>query len=502
MSSNLNSHKSLKRGLLATSLSLAFCLGLPAFAADHLDSPAVAADPASDINDYYVFVNPNDADELIAVLTLNPLATGASQFSDAVVYDFWFEGLGGGMSSIQCTFSVDQRVNCTAPGNRSVAGPVGSMNVEGDFRVQAGLFDDPFFFDLAAFNTTVATLTPAFTDPGTDFFAGLNTLAIVIGIDRAALAPNGAADMTAKTYVTSARVGGTGINRGLNGPWWDSGNSGEGWYFSTYDVEGDLHVAAAYFGFDTMGNRYWLQGNGPATGNGATLEMREFDGGEFGQPLPTGTVTGVAHGTATVNFSSCTSGTVEYSANSNFPEYGESSYVLNNRPADDIADCQFFSAGEQAASSNKAHLAFQKERMGRPAINTALIPAARKDEYNASAAVSEWVGLFAADMAASLDVYDSLDGVSGNLLLGSSTALAGVLADDRLIIDMNVPTCGAYLAVELAGGGAPAACGGRTLDVDVIDATLGAAVGAAVSDNVDANDREFRTSFPFLADPN
>jgi hypothetical protein len=47
-------------------------------------------------------------------------------------------------------------------------------------------------------------------------------------------------------------------------------------------------------------------------------------------------------------------------------------------------------------------------------------------------------------------------------------------------------------------------CGGRTLSEDVMDVTLDALVafGAGVGDGVDANDREFLTSFPFLATPN
>ena len=76
--------------------------------------------------------------------------------------------------------------------------------------------------------------------------------------------------------------------------------------------------------------------------------------------------------------------------------------------------------------------------------------------------------------------------------------LAGVLVDDRLIIDTAIPTCDAYLAVEL---GVANQCGGRTLTRDVIDDTFGAVIGPGVSDHV-GNDSTFLADFPFLGVPN
>ena len=138
----------------------------------------------------------------------------------------------------------------------------------------------------------------------------------------------------------------------------------------------------------------------------------------------------------------------------------------------------------------------QLDRMGRPAVNTALIPSARKDEYNQADDPTMWVDLFAADIEASLDFVDGLDMTDGNALLMDSAALAGVLADDRLVIDTSASDCtDGYLAVET---GVADNCGGRTLEQDVMDATLAALVGSPVSDNVD-NDSAFRSSFPFLA---
>jgi hypothetical protein len=49
--------------------------------------------------------------------------------------------------------------------------------IPGGGRMHAGLFDDPFFFDLVAFQNGLD-----FCNPGTDFFAGANVSAIVLEI--------------------------------------------------------------------------------------------------------------------------------------------------------------------------------------------------------------------------------------------------------------------------------------------------------------------------------
>ena len=83
------------------------------------------------------------------------------------------------------------------------------------------------------------------------------------------------------------------------------------------------------------------------------------------------------------------------------------------------------------------------------------------------------------------------------------SALAGVLADDVLTVDMSKArdTCG-YLGREAGLD----SCGGRTLADDVIDVSYSVlATGdpaAGVGDGVAANDKAFSDSFPYLAGPN
>jgi hypothetical protein len=186
-------------------LLLALALAPMAQAADHRDSPLVVDDPAADINDVYTFVNPNNPSELVIAATVLPLASAGSRFSDAVQYRFHIDnGRLTGQSTITCRFPRGARVSCEGPRGLRSDGLIGKTNSGSGMRVFAGLRDDPFFFDLEAFNATKDTLVPAFTDPGTNFFTGLNTLAIVVGVDTRKLTNHGREPVLA-VYASTAR---------------------------------------------------------------------------------------------------------------------------------------------------------------------------------------------------------------------------------------------------------------------------------------------------------
>ncbi len=166
----------------------------------------------------------------------------------------------------------------------------------------------------------------------------------------------------------------------------------------------------------------------------------------------------------------------------------------------------------------------QIDRMGRPAINTAVTaPFADKaahdtaqDAYNASASPANWKTQYTSVFAPNLGILDSLDGNCGNQLAaegseaaGAYDALAGVLADDQLYLRTDKTTCALYLAVEadatlLTTNNGD--CGGRTLTEDVIDESYSLlAVGApsGVTDGVSGADTTARvtTTFPYLGAP-
>ncbi len=167
------------------------------------------------------------------------------------------------------------------------------------------------------------------------------------------------------------------------------------------------------------------------------------------------------------------------------------------------------------------------DRMGRPAINTALTHPfdssataanAAKDAYNANMNEATWVATYGTEIRANLGIFDALDaGVCGNGLCengentgscaadcptGSGTglgcgnqllfqaptsatsygSLANILAADALYLDTSRGACTHYLAVEIgvALNTPHSTCGGRTPQYDVIDYTYAAlAMGPA-----------------------
>lgn len=178
--------------------------------------------------------------------------------------------------------------------------------------------------------------------------------------------------------------------------------------------------------------------------------------------------------------------------------------------------------------------ATQGDRMGRPAIATALQATfepdqatryAAKDAYNANASLDDWQsyvgappaaeGNYATGFIGSLAILDALNANCGDQLgadldpdLPRYGALAGLLADDRLYVNSDSGDCTvSYLAVEAdALGISPNDdCGGRTLSVDIADrsySVLAAGALAGVTDGVAANDVELSPNFPYFAPAN
>lgn len=164
----------------------------------------------------------------------------------------------------------------------------------------------------------------------------------------------------------------------------------------------------------------------------------------------------------------------------------------------------------------------QIDRIGRPAISTALIHAfdadttaagQAKDAYNQDGDPSHWAPTFADEIARNLAVLDAIDGTCGNQTgytapasASSYAKLAGLLAGDAIWLDTGGAVCTTYLAVEAnALGIVPSGdCGGRFLAYDVIDVTYSAAAHASFSglgDGVKGNDVSYLTTFPYLAPP-
>lgn len=190
----------------ALALTSALCMASPAFAADHLDSLRTRGDASADINDLFVFRgNAADLDgqeTTVFIMTVVPAATADSRLSDQVEYVFNIAepGANGMRWKITCTATTPdggnaQSVTCAAPGGATdtiAFNTVDAGNPANEtMRIYAGLVDDPFFFDLNAFNSVLDSVLAGAPDPGplvdatgSDFFVDLNAVAIVVEIDN------------------------------------------------------------------------------------------------------------------------------------------------------------------------------------------------------------------------------------------------------------------------------------------------------------------------------
>ncbi len=466
---------------------LAFIL-LPLQAADHNEAPQVRIDPAADLNDLYAFMNPNDPSELILAATVVPDAGPGTQFSDAIEYRFNISNNASPAEqfSIVCTFAIAGQFSCALTGLDPLTGNVGEIVDGPDFRIFTGLRDDPFFFDSGAFGQTVATLQPQFTNPGINGFANQDILSIVIGINPDTLTNDGTTPVLG-VYATTNRLSGATLNGSTTGSFFNTAQSGHGFFFEVIDVAGQAQVFVAWFVFDNNGNPIWLVGQGTIDGLTATVPVQGFEGAMFPPSFNPDDVIATDAGTLAFNFAGCNNAVVNFQS-ANEAELGSTALDLSRLTSISGLPCAMLQNG-------------QVDRVGRPAINTALIDLLQstglKDAYNEAVDPATWFALFQAEMAANLAALDTLDGTPGNALLDANT-LATVLVNDILLIDTSIAACDAYLAVEL---GVTTQCGGRTLERDVIDDTLGAVVGPGVSDGV-ANDSQFLTVFPFLGLPN
>ena len=155
-------------------------------AADHLEAPGVMGEGAVDLNDLYVFQSPNNPDNAVLALTVNPFAgnvSGTEFRSGNTSYEFRIDNDGDNQTDVtySATFgaavggSQSFSLQRTAGGITSISlpGQTGMNEMFGNIQARAGLFDDPFFFDLNGFNN-------GFAFTGDDTFAGANVSGIVL----------------------------------------------------------------------------------------------------------------------------------------------------------------------------------------------------------------------------------------------------------------------------------------------------------------------------------
>jgi hypothetical protein len=139
----------------------------------------------------------------------------------------------------------------------------------------------------------------------------------------------------------------------------------------------------------------------------------------------------------------------------------------------------------------------QEDQMGRPGISTVFVGTNDRDIFNTTVP-SELGAAFAGKFNDQLMALNP--GYTTNLLTLDAATFSGALATDVLSVSLDAPTTYFDGTNVLTG---------RKLDDDVIDVSLilifggpdGSENPGLTSDNVDANDKAFSSSFPYLAAP-
>ena len=141
----------------------------------------------------------------------------------------------------------------------------------------------------------------------------------------------------------------------------------------------------------------------------------------------------------------------------------------------------------------------QLDQMGRPAINTVFVNAAAKDSFNTTPP-SQMAAKFSSKFKTQLLALNP--GYTTNLLTLTADQFTGVLVTDVLTATTsNTTPTTFYDGTNVLTG--------RALADDVINVELtlifggptGASNPALTNDHVDANDKAFLTTFPYLASP-
>ncbi|HXG82982.1 MAG TPA: DUF4331 family protein [Pyrinomonadaceae bacterium] len=415
---------------------------VPTSASDHIDGPQLANDHASDINDMYFFLNPNDNSRVVMIMTINPFLISSEIIGQAIFdhnlrYRFEIENNGDAQPDIffdvrftrgvgretgpqiatiqpsvanppietraafprERPFNAPTNVPTQGADTNDIEPP--ALNVTTDsfnnIRFFAGITDDPFFLDNTAANRFVLSSIRNPGNPNRAIFpnrAGFN-------------APDGS-DPNAD-HQTAGQLPGQARNRGLNQGAGRDTYSG----FNTLTIALDVPVSLIRSG----GNELGL--------NGVTQRQKTQTVGMDGQVRGSGNFINV-------------------------------------------------------------------DREGNPLVVNGVIPPARKDEYNGATTQDDANGRFRADIIQSLRNFGTSDANIQMFLRMIQER------GDILRLDLRVPNSGPGGGNNTNGG--PANMGGRRLRDDVGDATFTLINnGQPLGDFVDRNEFEFGNTFPFVA---
>ena len=157
--------------------------------------------------------------------------------------------------------------------------------------------------------------------------------------------------------------------------------------------------------------------------------------------------------------------------------------------------------GQQPMGPDFSGTYVQEDQMGRPAVNTVFVSSGMKDNFNTtipSQQSASFQSMFQTNLEALSPAYN--DPTDANALGLTSAQFTGLLATDVLNVSLDGTTTFFDGTNVLTG---------RALADDVITVELLLIFGGEdfsenptlSDDNVDANDKAFSSSFPYLATP-
>src|SRR5262249_11653296 len=148
------------------------------WAADHAEAPLVESDQAADIADVYAFLDPNDNSKMILAMDVHGFIVPGENgnlggFDPNVLYRFNIETQGDVIPDKYIFISFDEQTSRSQPQTAHIQlrknaftapttvssvtssmapAPIVTTDPVSGISFFAGLTDDPFFFDIPAFN--------------------------------------------------------------------------------------------------------------------------------------------------------------------------------------------------------------------------------------------------------------------------------------------------------------------------------------------------------------
>ena len=480
-------------------------------AADHGDGPSASNDPSADLGDLYFFLDPNDNNRAILTITTRGFlvpgeAVNMGIFDPTLVFRLLIEGSGDAAPDANITVTFSRRAStasaqiatvkmvqgantvfefvapATNPSLSSTTSPtfVVTTDAASGVRFFAGEVDNPFFFDIPGFARFVASVLAGTPDPtvfnrARDTFAGYNTMAFSLSVPKTLLpSSNNVTGLSAVSLRPDLRTVTNFGNLSTRGR----------------VTEGENVLIGGMIVTGTMTKRVIIRAIGPSLTaggvSGALANPKLTLLNSQAQMVATNLNWQDTQGAEIVATELAPTDPNEAAIIATLAPGNYTAIVEGEGGATGVALVEFYDL--ENASAQPAALR-QVDREGVAAVNVALTPFSRKDEYNTATTQEDAAGRFAADIVATLRA------------LGTNDANIGVLASVAV-------TNGDFLRLNLTtvnsgpGGGNNVGAGfpnGRRLGDDVVNILLSFVTNqSGTIDNVDTNDVAFTDTFPFF----